>query len=101
MLNEPITRASGRRGFCESLPAPFRVEKVGESSREEGLNEALLAVAPVNSAGVLQLERGRGSERTGGTPGSIFGELTKQPPKGSRLGPSQSLNREIFAVTSA
>lgn len=66
---------------------------MGESSREEGLNEPLLAVPPVNSAGVLQLERGRSSERTEGTPGSIFGELTKQPPKGSRLEPSQTLSR--------
>ena len=68
---------------------------MGESSREDGFNEPLLAVPPVNSAGAEQLERGRGSERTEGTPGSMFGELTKRPPKGSQMEPAVSESEQI------
>lgn len=63
--------------------------------KEEGFNEPLLAVPPVNSAGAEQLERGRGSEGTEGTPGSMFGELTKQPPEASQMGPTVSENERI------
>lgn len=72
MLNEPITRALGRRGLCESPSEFFWVYKVGESGWEEGLNEPLLVDPPVNRAGELQSERGVRRRKMRAPVGSIL-----------------------------
>lgn len=81
-LNEPITRAAGRRGFCEPLSACPLLSLGGGMKLLRGeLKWAFAGRSTLNRTGMVHLERQSGSEGTKRTREHLSGGLPWQPPK--------------------